>query len=136
MTVADARDLGHGFVGEAVMGHHCNPALHALVGILGVSHGRVAKELGLTRGRMSHYLTEIDPIPYDRRKGIADILVIALDALDESLAFAKTTKGQRGRPKYTQGGVAFVEAARKECHRLLRLEQKALKKMAVEMGAA
>ena len=78
----------------------------------------------------------IDPIPYDRRKNIVDVLVIALDALGESLAFAKTPEGKKGRPDYTQGGVAYAEAARKECHRLLGLEQKALKKMAVEMGAA
>ena len=128
MTVAEARDLGHSAAGDAIFMSHCNPALHALVGILRISPRQVALQLGITPGRMSHYINKVDPIPYERRKSIVDLLAIALDALGENIAFArlKAKGGEWPTEPYTEGCIGFSEAQLIECHRLLRLEQKAL----------
>ena len=140
MSVADAREFGNHVAGEAIFMNHRTPALHALVGILRISPRQVALQLGITPGRMSHYLNGLDPIPYDRRQSTTDLLSIILDALQESLEFAKA-EAKKGKLKeavgapYTQASIAVAEAIMKDCRRLMELERKALKKMAAELTA-
>ena len=108
MTVTDAREFGHDVVGDAVFLSHCNPALHALVGILRITPRQVALQLGISPARMSHYLNMIDPIPYDRRKSIVDLLDgFGLPAQDRVAIFAY---GQDSSGGFGQVGSGYHKA--------------------------
>ena len=128
MTAADRKQFGCDVAGEAIFMNHCTPALHALVGILRISPRQVALQVEITPGRMSHYLNEIDPIPHDRRKRIAEFLSVVLDGLEESVTFAKR-KAKKGKLKegvgadYTEASILVAEAILEDCRRLLAVEQ-------------
>ena len=59
---ARARDVGE------------SASLHALINILGVKSIDVAREVGLTRGRIAHFLNPAEHVPLSRRQDFIDLL--------------------------------------------------------------
>ena len=119
-----------------MLSHH-SPALHALVGVLKLTPAEVGRGIGADRSRMWHYLNGIDRIPDERRQALAEMLALVLEGYEESLNFARSEakKGAFEEP-YREASIAVAEAILKDCHRLLKLEQKnlaeALKKISKE----
>ena len=73
-------------------------SLHALVNILGVKSAKVAHEVGLTRGRIAHFLNPDERVPLRRRREFIDLLREAIRDTEESYdRFESRMQGRKPR---------------------------------------
>ena len=59
-------------------------SLYALVRIIGISSADVAREVGLTRGRIAHFLHPHEHVPLKRRRQFIDMLRARIQGYDET----------------------------------------------------
>ncbi len=74
-------------IGHLLMrrGPHVSILLHTLIYVAGVSKADLARETGLTRGRIGHYLNLDEPVPEDREQQFFEILCGMMEVFEETL---------------------------------------------------
>ena len=129
------RDMGHGAFDDRCLGasmfKYKGAALCALVDVLGVSRADLARELGVSRSRMSQFMGQNFEIPANRRRQINYVLREALEAWDESVATSssdgKLSDSVTKSKDLIPGGLQMAESISKVCHQLLKQDTAALR---------
>ena len=83
--------LGRMSVGAMLVrsGTQIPAVLHALIYVAGVSKAETAKMIGVTRGRIGHYVNGDEPVPEDRERQIYETLRDITEANEKGLARLK-----------------------------------------------
>ncbi len=73
------------FLAGNLLFRNCPAVLHALIYVAGVSKAETAKMIGVTRGRIGHYVNGDEPVPEDRERQIYETLRDITEANEKGL---------------------------------------------------
>ena len=98
MKRGSSYNLGGARFGEQALYISNSRSLHALVNILGIASADVARQVGLSRGRITHYTNALQPVPAERRRELVSMLRDVLEAYEDSINHFMPD-GRKGKPR-------------------------------------